>query len=193
MPPITKPPAATDAPGLKKLGRYECTEQLGGEGGFETYRARVKGLTGLDRSFAVKVLRLKRSETPNVDQRAVSASRQAQRNARGSPCRQGGGGRLGRRVGLCGDAIHGRRGPRPVPHACTLGWRIGRGQGRGGPPLARFGRLHRRRDRARPAGCPRAAATHRSRRTFSWQCVHHFAGGGAAARLRPSCLSSSSV
>ena len=66
MPPITKPLAATDAPGLKKLGRYECTEQLGGEGGFETYRARVKGLTGLDRSFAVKVLRLKRSETPSV-------------------------------------------------------------------------------------------------------------------------------
>ncbi|MGB8297917.1 MAG: protein kinase, partial [Polyangia bacterium] len=66
MPPITKPLAATDAPGLKKLGRYECTEQLGGEGGFETYRARVKGLTGLDRSFAVKVLRLKRSETPNA-------------------------------------------------------------------------------------------------------------------------------
>ena len=66
MPPITKPLAATDAPGLKKLGRYECTEQLGGEGGFETYRARVKGLTGLDRSFAVKVLRLKRSETANA-------------------------------------------------------------------------------------------------------------------------------
>ena len=66
MPPITKPPAATDPPGLKKLGRYECTEQLGGEGGFETYRARVKGLTGLDRSFAVKVLRLKRSETPSA-------------------------------------------------------------------------------------------------------------------------------
>ena len=66
MPPINKPTAAADPPGLKKLGRYECTEQLGGEGGFETYRARVKGLTGLDRSFAVKVLRLKRSETPNV-------------------------------------------------------------------------------------------------------------------------------
>jgi eukaryotic-like serine/threonine-protein kinase len=66
MPPINKPTAAADPPGPKKLGRYECTEQLGGEGGFETYRARVKGLTGLDRSFAVKVLRLKRSETPNV-------------------------------------------------------------------------------------------------------------------------------
>jgi len=66
MPPIIRPPAAGDPPGLKKLGRYECTEQLGADGGFETYRARVKGLTGLDRSFAVKVLRLKRSETPSA-------------------------------------------------------------------------------------------------------------------------------
>jgi len=66
MPPTIRPPAASDPPGLKKLGRYECTEQVGADGGFETYRARVKGLTGLDRSFAVKVLRLKRSEIPNV-------------------------------------------------------------------------------------------------------------------------------
>jgi serine/threonine-protein kinase len=66
MPPNIRPPAASDSPGLKKLGRYECTEQVGGSGGFETYRARVKGVTGLDRSFAVKVLRLKRSEIPNA-------------------------------------------------------------------------------------------------------------------------------
>ena len=66
MPPNIRPPAAGDPPGLKKLGRYECAEQLGADGGFETYRARVKGLTGLDRSFAVKVLRLKRSETPSA-------------------------------------------------------------------------------------------------------------------------------
>ena len=66
MPPTIRPPAASDPPGLKKLGRYECTEQVGASGGFETYRARVKGLTGLDRSFAVKVLRLKRSEIPNA-------------------------------------------------------------------------------------------------------------------------------
>jgi hypothetical protein len=66
MPSTIRPPAVSDPPGLKKLGRYECTEQVGGSGGFETYRARVKGLTGLDRSFALKVLRLKRSEIPNV-------------------------------------------------------------------------------------------------------------------------------
>ncbi|MGC9982627.1 MAG: protein kinase [Polyangia bacterium] len=66
MPSTIRPPAASDPPGLKKLGRYECTEQVGGSGGFETYRARVKGLTGLDRSFAVKVLRLKRSEVPSA-------------------------------------------------------------------------------------------------------------------------------
>ena len=66
MPQILGPPAAGDPPGLKKLGRYECAEQVGGDSGFETYRARVKGLAGLDRSFAVKVLRLKRSEIPAV-------------------------------------------------------------------------------------------------------------------------------
>jgi len=66
MPQILGPPAAGDPPRLKKLGRYECTEQVGGDSGFETYRARVKGLAGLYRSFAVKVLRLKRSEIPAV-------------------------------------------------------------------------------------------------------------------------------
>ena len=66
MPPTIRPPATGDPPGLKKLGRYECTEQIGGDSGFETYRARLKGLTGLERSFAVKVLRLKRSETPSA-------------------------------------------------------------------------------------------------------------------------------
>jgi serine/threonine protein kinase len=63
MPQILGPPAAGD-PSPKKLGRYECAEQIGGDSGFETYRARVKGLAGLDRSFALKVLRLKRSEVP---------------------------------------------------------------------------------------------------------------------------------
>jgi serine/threonine protein kinase len=48
--------------GPKKLGRYECDERLGGEGGLETYRARVRGLAGFDRLFAVKVLRLRRSD-----------------------------------------------------------------------------------------------------------------------------------
>jgi len=66
MLPTIKTTAGSEQPGLKKLGRYECTEQLGGDGGFETYRARVKGLTGLERSFAVKVLRLKRSESPRA-------------------------------------------------------------------------------------------------------------------------------
>jgi serine/threonine protein kinase len=66
MPPIIRPPAPGEQPGVKKLGRYECTEPLGGDGGFETYRGRVKGLAGLDRSFAVKVLRLKRSESASA-------------------------------------------------------------------------------------------------------------------------------
>ena len=42
---------------LKKLGRYELEECLGAEGGRETYRARVRGLAGFDRIFAVKCLR----------------------------------------------------------------------------------------------------------------------------------------
>ena len=41
----------------KKLGRYELEECLGVEGGRETYRARVRGLAGFDRIFAVKCLR----------------------------------------------------------------------------------------------------------------------------------------
>lgn len=41
----------------KKLGRYELEECLGAEGGHETYRARVRGLAGFDRIFAVKCLR----------------------------------------------------------------------------------------------------------------------------------------
>jgi eukaryotic-like serine/threonine-protein kinase len=41
----------------KKLGRYELEESLGAEGGRETYRARVRGLAGFDRIFAVKCLR----------------------------------------------------------------------------------------------------------------------------------------
>jgi len=41
----------------KKLGRYELEECLGAEGGRETYRARVRGLAGFDRIFAVKCLR----------------------------------------------------------------------------------------------------------------------------------------
>jgi serine/threonine-protein kinase len=60
---MPRPPATSDPTGAMKLGRYQCTDQIGGSGGFETYRARVRGLAG-DRSFAVKVLRLKRSEVP---------------------------------------------------------------------------------------------------------------------------------
>ncbi|HEX7508775.1 MAG TPA: PEGA domain-containing protein [Polyangia bacterium] len=41
----------------RKLGRYELEECLGIEGGIETFRARVRGLAGFDRIFAVKCLR----------------------------------------------------------------------------------------------------------------------------------------
>lgn len=45
----------------KKLGRYELEECLGAVGGIETYRARVRGLAGFDRIFAVKCLRRPRT------------------------------------------------------------------------------------------------------------------------------------
>jgi serine/threonine protein kinase len=45
----------------KKLGRYELEECLGAAGGIETYRARVRGLAGFDRIFAVKCLRRPRT------------------------------------------------------------------------------------------------------------------------------------
>jgi len=50
----------------RKLGRYELEECLGIEGAIETYRARVRGLAGFDRIFAVKCLRRGRSGTVNL-------------------------------------------------------------------------------------------------------------------------------
>lgn len=47
--------------GVKKtLGRYEILERLFSKGGAETFRARVRGLAGFDRIFAVKCLHTKR-------------------------------------------------------------------------------------------------------------------------------------
>jgi len=50
----------------RKLGRYELEECLGVEGGIETYRARVRGLAGFDRIFAVKCLRRGRGGPLNL-------------------------------------------------------------------------------------------------------------------------------
>jgi len=50
----------------RKLGRYELEECLGVEGGIETYRARVRGLAGFDRIFAVKCLRRGRGGPMNL-------------------------------------------------------------------------------------------------------------------------------
>lgn len=50
----------------RKLGRYELEECLGVEGGIETFRARVRGLAGFDRIFAVKCLRRGRSGQINL-------------------------------------------------------------------------------------------------------------------------------
>jgi serine/threonine protein kinase len=50
----------------RKLGRYELEECLGTEGGIETFRARVRGLAGFDRIFAVKCLRRGRGAPINL-------------------------------------------------------------------------------------------------------------------------------
>ena len=50
----------------RKLGRYELEECLGIEGAIETYRARVRGLAGFDRIFAVKCLRRGRGGPVNL-------------------------------------------------------------------------------------------------------------------------------
>jgi serine/threonine protein kinase len=50
----------------RKLGRYELEECIGVEGGIETYRARVRGLAGFDRIFAVKCLRRGRGGPINL-------------------------------------------------------------------------------------------------------------------------------
>jgi serine/threonine protein kinase len=50
----------------RKLGRYELEECLGIDGGIETYRARVRGLAGFDRIFAVKCLRRGRGGPINL-------------------------------------------------------------------------------------------------------------------------------
>jgi serine/threonine-protein kinase len=50
----------------RKLGRYELEECLGVEGGIETFRARVRGLAGFDRIFAVKCLRRGRGGPINL-------------------------------------------------------------------------------------------------------------------------------
>jgi eukaryotic-like serine/threonine-protein kinase len=50
----------------RKLGRYELEECIGVEGAIETYRARVRGLAGFDRIFAVKCLRRGRGGPLNL-------------------------------------------------------------------------------------------------------------------------------
>jgi hypothetical protein len=50
----------------RKLGRYELEERLGSEGAIETFRARVRGLAGFDRIFAIKCLRRGRGGPINL-------------------------------------------------------------------------------------------------------------------------------
>jgi serine/threonine protein kinase len=59
----------------RKLGRYELEECLGSQGGLETYRARVRGLAGFDRIFAVKCMRRRRGDPINLNDPFIKTAR----------------------------------------------------------------------------------------------------------------------
>lgn len=59
----------------KKLGRYELEERLGGDEGVETFRARVRGLAGFDRIFAVKCVRRPRGSQVNLNDPFIKSAR----------------------------------------------------------------------------------------------------------------------
>ncbi len=60
----------------KMLGRFQCEEWLGGDGLVETFRARVQGLAGFDRVFAVTCLPAGAPrQRPDAAQRFLEAAR----------------------------------------------------------------------------------------------------------------------
>jgi hypothetical protein len=75
-PRATPPTKATPPPATKLMGRFQCEALLHGEGLLETWRARVHGLAGFDRVFAVKCL------VPGALTRRPRAAEDLLRNAR---------------------------------------------------------------------------------------------------------------
>jgi serine/threonine protein kinase len=67
--------AVRDQARPKKLGRYELEECLGTAGSVDTFRARVRGLAGFDRIFAVKCLRRRRGPVTNLSDPFVNTAR----------------------------------------------------------------------------------------------------------------------
>jgi serine/threonine protein kinase len=59
----------------RKLGRYELEESLGAGDGLETFRARVRGLAGFDRIFAVKCLHRPRGSQVNLNDPYIKTAR----------------------------------------------------------------------------------------------------------------------
>jgi len=59
----------------RKLGRYELEECLGSADGLETFRARVRGLAGFDRIFAVKCLHRPRGTPVNLNDPYIKTAR----------------------------------------------------------------------------------------------------------------------
>ena len=61
----------------RKLGRYELEECLGVDAGIETYRARVRGLAGFDRIFAVKCYRPGRGSALSLNDPTICVAKRA--------------------------------------------------------------------------------------------------------------------
>ncbi len=75
MPNASRLSVVRDQARPKKLGRYELEECLGSQGGLETYRARVRGLAGFDRIFAVKCMRRRRGDPINLNDPFIKTAR----------------------------------------------------------------------------------------------------------------------
>lgn len=59
----------------RKLGRYELEERIGGDDTLDTFRARVRGLAGFDRIFAVKCLHRPRGSQINLNDPFIKTAR----------------------------------------------------------------------------------------------------------------------
>lgn len=70
-----RPSDAADPSWPHKLGRYELEERLGGDEAVETFKARVRGLAGFDRIFAVKCLHRPRGIPVNLNDPFIKTAR----------------------------------------------------------------------------------------------------------------------
>ena len=101
-------------PGRRSSAGTSSRNALGGEGGRETYRARVRGLAGFDRIFAVKCLRRRPGVAISRTDPFITSGkthRDRHRCSRGARARRG----RHRRRGHRGDRVHSWARPRALP------------------------------------------------------------------------------